>query len=159
MLEYDNVTNSIVKLKQYNKEDKDQFVHDCEFGYFDKIHLQLNQNTTKQNKQLIAYNEYQAFRKACKYGHLDIAKCILSYVTDNNIQQIIFASNDDYAFRHACIGGHLEIVKWIYEMHPTVKMCGMNNFALHKTCEQTTQHHIIKWLLLYMTDTDVQLMF
>ena len=66
----------------------------CENGQLDKVKELYNLYPNNIN---ISANEEKAFRLACKYGHLDIAKWLLEVKPDINI-----SANVEKAFRHAC---------------------------------------------------------
>lgn len=108
-----------------NKMDQ-QLIECCDNVEFDKAHLILNKmihnsfikvcksGDIDKAKELIKYNvdihmdDDLPFRYACKYGHLILAKWLVSLGGVN-----IHAKKDN-AFIRASQNGHLDIVKWLY---------------------------------------------
>ena len=67
-------------------------------------------------QSLIESNEINyddAFTYACKNGHIDVAKWLLSIKSDIDI-----SANDDKAFTDACLNDHINIAKWFIELNP-----------------------------------------
>lgn len=82
-------------------------------------------------KQLLEYSAYvnnlidihvyseKAFRKACRFGHLEIAKWLVDYATsigspiNIHAEAVYMLYCKTTAFTSACESGHLEVVKWL----------------------------------------------
>jgi hypothetical protein len=56
------------------------------------------------------YNNH-AFREACVFGHLEVAKWLLSVKPDINI-----SANNEEPFRLACFARKLEVAKWLQSL-------------------------------------------
>jgi hypothetical protein len=56
------------------------------------------------------------FTNACKYGHINIAKRILSIVQSNN-EDIDIHDDDDGPFKFACENGFEDVVLWLIELY------------------------------------------
>ena len=81
-----------------------------------------------------------AFRSACKNGHLEVAKWLLSIKTDINI-----LIQNEYAFQFACQEGHLEVAKWLLSVKPDIDISANEEYAFKFACEKGNVN-IAQWL-------------
>jgi len=81
-----------------------EFIALCEKGDLTSV---LHFLTT--NKINISAKQDQAFRTACEYGHLPLAKALLAYKPSIQV-----TAHDNYAFRYAYANGHWETARWVY---------------------------------------------
>ena len=58
----------------------------------------------------ISAKDEHSFLLACDYGHLEVAKWLLSVKPDIDIS--------NHAFCYACLNGHLEVAKWLQTLKP-----------------------------------------
>ena len=155
----------------------DVFIENCKNGRFDEINKQFQENTSKQNKALIAFNFYQGFRFACEHGHLDVANHIanklqkiqLKLKSKEDLMFHMFSSSDEYAFRHACANGHAKVVKWILQHHSRINIYILDNYAFRKAClnahentEETTdtdKYKVVELLLPLMHQSTLFILF
>ncbi len=70
-----------------------------------------------------------AFRSACEYGYLKVAKWLLEIKPDIDI-----SADYEYAFCFACANGHLEVVKWLLEVKPNIDIRIDYNYAFRYAC-------------------------
>lgn len=88
----------------------------------------------------IANLEYQVYRWACEYGHLDMVKLLLEL--DPKIKNnIIF----EYPFRRACANGHLHVVKFLLTNFD-VNISELNDYAFYNAFKNGHKN-ITKFLL------------
>jgi len=86
-----------------------------------------------------------AFRLACQFGHLEVAKWIHGNFPLCEYDVNIF---DHECLRFSCGNGHLEVAKWLVsEFNLTSKniRCG-DNFALMNSC-QNGHLKVVKWIV------------
>jgi ankyrin repeat protein len=95
----------------------------------------------------ISYSNEDAFRNACYYGHLEVAKWLLQVKPDINN-----SFNNEMAFRCACVKGHLEVAKWLLQ----VKLDINNSYqsAFHLACEYG-HLEVAQWLLSMKPDINM----
>ena len=105
----------------------------CMKGYIDIVKWILTDNLQYINTYIRGYERYDelyyyygvAFRTACEYGHLELAKWLVS-VKPNikfSFSKEIFPPYDRDALRFACKNGHLEVAKWLISIENEVVVC------------------------------------
>ena len=57
---------------------------------------------------------------ACTYGHLEIAKWLLSIKSDINISSKKESFDNEKAFQGACSHSYLEVAKWLLSVKPDI---------------------------------------
>ena len=62
-------------------------------------------------------NGEEAFRNACKNGHLEVVRQLYEWKPIIDI-----SAEDEYAFRKACYSGHLEVIRQLYEWKPSIDL-------------------------------------
>jgi ankyrin repeat protein len=77
--------------------------------------IQTLQSLDYSRINIHAYDEY-AFRYACRNGHLDIVKFLLTLEPDH--VRIDIHTYDEHAFLYACRNGHLDVVKFLLTLEP-----------------------------------------
>ena len=88
----------------------------------------------------ISIKSEEAFQWACKNGHLEVAKWLLSVKPDINI-----SAEDEEAFRVACYHGHLEVAKWLLSVKPDINISVKNEYAFRYVCIRGYLE-IAKWI-------------
>ena len=78
------------------------FVNACKEGRLDKVVELINDEVN------VHANNEDGFRSACKNGHLEVIKYLMSLDDKPNIH-----AYEDYGFRFACKNGHLEVIKYL----------------------------------------------
>lgn len=115
-----------------NDKDKYQFIFwmACD-GFLFIVKYLLKKYPDKIN---VHYKREQAFKCACRQGHLEIAKYLYEYTSDGVKNKINIHIDNEFSFRWACYNGHLAIVKWLYDLEP------MNKIDVH-----TNEETAFKW--------------
>lgn len=85
----------------------EQLCEYCEKGDLDNVKKVISEHNLN-----IHYGENRAFRIACFYGHLDVAKYLHSIGADPH-------DSDDFAFAMACRDGNIIMAKWLYSLGNT----------------------------------------
>jgi hypothetical protein len=80
----------------------------------------------------LSIDENYCFRKACKYGHITIAKKILEYGHESVkcsglIHKINIHDCDDYAFINSCYYNKINIALWLCKLCPKFSVKIVNN--------------------------------
>jgi ankyrin repeat protein len=83
----------------------------------------------------------RAFYAACGYGHLKIAKWLLSKHSSIDVHL-----DNDGAFRMACARGHLKVVKWLLSVKPSIDIHSHNDDAFCAACANG-HLKVAKWLV------------
>ena len=94
-------------------------------------------------QSLIESNEIDyeyAFIDACKNGHTDVAKWLLSIKSD------IDTSTSNYAFRLTCSNGHIDVAKWLLSIKSDIDISANDDKAFTDAC--LNDHiNIAKWFI------------
>jgi ankyrin repeat protein len=118
----------------YSKEkfNKDSFLNDIQDNFFVSM---LEKNN------MISFNIYnKAFLMACTYGHIDIAKWLLTLDEKPDIHYDI-----DINFSNSCMNGHLEIAKWLLTLDNKIDIHNDDNSAFISACCHG-RLDVAKWL-------------
>jgi len=91
-----------------------QFIVACKNGNLEKAKKMIEDNPTLN----IRAKSYQAFRGACWYGHLHIAKWLIDLSKDTETfgGPIDIHAEYDHVFRWACFNGYLDIARWLVSL-------------------------------------------
>lgn len=94
------------------------------------------------NKLNIRVNNDYAFRTSCEFGHLDVAKYLISLDDGINIH-----SDDEYAFRMSCKHGHMKVCRYLISLKSNnkINIHAEEEDAFRKSCENG-HINIVKWL-------------
>jgi|LakMenEpi03Aug12_release.lakeMendotaPanAssembly.Ray.scaffolds.fasta_scaffold26916_4 hypothetical protein len=122
LINLDNKTNL---KKYYNRLCDDQNMYFCE-----------------NNIMIIDY----VFINACKIGHFEMAKWIMSFDDKPNIHV-----NNEEPFRVACNNGHLELAKWLYSLDNTINIHNNYDTILIRAWIYN-KLDLIKWFVSLCTD-------
>jgi hypothetical protein len=134
------------------------YIEHCKHGRMRDIEAQFRENTTKQNKALVAFHFYQGFRFACEHGHVAVAKYIASKINKEEARIAMFSASDEYALRHACANGHTDVVQWILLHHTSINIHMLDNYAFRKAC-LNGHMDIVALLLPWMHPSTLLLLF
>src|SRR6056297_1461905 len=91
---------------------QEHFINACKKGHF---------NTAKQlyidhsNVIDIHYNDEEAFRLSCLYGHIEIAKWLIQLGHEEG-RPIDIHARYESAFCFSCGNGNLEVAKWLIQL-------------------------------------------
>ena len=88
------------------------------------------------------------FKYCCRFGHLEIVKCLLLFDKNINIRY-----DNEYAFRDACYNGHLEVVKYLISLDKNINIHAENEEAFRKACYEG-HVEIIKYLISITDNLD-----
>ena len=91
----------------------------------------------------ISVHNEDAFRNACYYGYLEVAKWLLQVKPD---------INNEMAFRCACVKGHLEVAKWLLQVKPDINKS--YQAAFHLACEYG-HLEVAQWLISMKPDINM----
>ena len=118
----------------YSKEkiNKDSFLIDIQDNFFVSM---LEKNN------MISFNIYdKAFSMACKYGHINIAKWLLTLDEKPDIHY-----DNDMNFSNSCMNDHLEIAKWLLTLDNKIDIHNNDNSAFISACCHG-RLDVAKWL-------------
>jgi len=145
----------------------------CKFG-----NLEDEKRIYEYYKLNIHANDDEAFRYACRYGHIEIAKWLISldantilktnndfafintfYNGDFNLINVLMGmeykidihAKNDYAFRNACKYGHIEVAKWLYSLDDKTNIHAKNDYAFRNACKYG-HIEVAKWLITICDD-------
>jgi ankyrin repeat protein len=102
----------------------------CRSGNLEKLKKLVNSGTDTQS----------AFRWACRNGHLNVAKWLLSIEPSIDVRRF-----GDAAFRSACYNGHLRVAKWLLSIEPLIDIRAYKNSTFNWACKYG-QFRVAKWL-------------
>ena len=97
-------------------------------------------NTENKKFQLLVPND-NAFKFACLFGYLNVAKWLIEIKPDIDI-----SSENNYAFRTACYNGNLNLAKWLLEIKPNIDISIENYYIFRSACNNGVVK-VPKWLL------------
>src|SRR3990167_6149803 len=119
-----------------------------DLNFFDAL---LSPYPNVQLQEMIAADNYYAFRSAARNGHLAIINHLMEKAP-NAVQDMIAADNY-YAFRFAARNGHLAIINRLMEIAPDAvqAMIAANNYYAFRYAAQNGHLAIINRLLSYPT--------
>jgi len=90
----------------------EEFIEHCSKGDLEKAKHMLFVQYDRQNINISKWND-EAFRDACRFGHLEVAKWLLEVEPSIDI-----SAQDEYAFRRACCNNHIDVATWLQSLHP-----------------------------------------
>jgi hypothetical protein len=102
-------------------------------------YLRLNPQTN------ISLRNHEAFRLACAFGHLNVARWLLQMYRERG-QDIDISAEDEFAFRWACERGYLDVAQWLLDLKPDIDITADNNYAFLWVCKNGYLD-IAQWLL------------
>jgi ankyrin repeat protein len=118
-----------------------EFLKACKSG-----DMQTLQSLDYSRIDIHACDEW-AFQLACKYGHLDVVKYLISLEPDHN--RINIHADDEDAFQLACYNGHLDVVKYLISLEPDhnhINIHANNEDAFRWAC-QNGHLDVVKYLI------------
>jgi ankyrin repeat protein len=95
-------------------------------------------------------NKQNAFQWACIYGHLEVAKWLLTVDKKVDVR-----AREDAPFRTACSNGHLEVAKWLLSLDKGVDVRAWRDWAFQWAC-YNGHLEVAKWLLSLGKGVDVR---
>ena len=102
----------------------------------------------KKSEMLHADDDY-AFRWACEYGHIEMAKWLWYLCQTAEEQKAMLHAQDRWAFRLACQNGHQKVAEWLWHVCPDEEKKAMlhaqDDYAFGVACDNG-HIEIAKWL-------------
>jgi hypothetical protein len=95
----------------------------------------------ERNKMDFHVDREGIFRRACNFGHFEMAKWLYSLDGKVNIHV-----RNEYPFRMACESGNIDLVKWLYDLDGKIKINTRDEEAFCNACKNG-HIDIAKWLL------------
>ena len=106
-----------IYLYDYDKKNKIKFIekHESLFINACKINkLPKYLFLTFPDINIHAWDE-AAFKRSCKFGHLEVAKWLIE-LGELSHDPVNIHADYEYAFRQSCHNDHLEVAKWLVEL-------------------------------------------
>jgi ankyrin repeat protein len=113
----------------------------------------IESNTPDKLQDLIAADNFYAFRETASYGHLDVLKYLEKKAPDT-LQDMI-AADSFYAFRVAASYGHLDVLKYLEKKEPDKlqDMIAARNFSAFRVAAIEGYFDVIEYLAKKAPDT------
>ena len=127
------------------------FISLCEYGNLEGAKDYVEHNYYLRFINHDSYNE--AFYLACKKGHLQTAKWLLSRNPCIRIDLMdIYFKHDPFV--RACENGRLDVAQWLLQIKPKFDMTTHNHYIFRQTC--INGHlEVAKWLLNVKPNIDI----
>ena len=124
------------------------FVRDCTEGDFEIVKKNL------EKRDIHIYFKKLAFRGACCYNHIEIAKWLYEIILQENEILNIYVKNQ--IFRFVCRNGYYRMGKWLLTLYSYRELKNLNHILVKEELENRTKSRIS--LILYLFEKKFKLL-